>query len=80
MEAIIAYFACVCILLIFGRLFVVPIKFLGKLLINSTAGIILLYIFNKIGNAYAFHIGINWITVGTCRFITEFLELSYYFF
>ncbi len=67
MEALIAYFACVCILLIFGRIFVIPIKIIGKILLNSIIGVILLYIINLIGKNYAFHIGLNWITVGVCR-------------
>lgn len=64
MESIIAYLACVCILLIFGRLFILPIKMIAKLLINSILGIILLYIINLIGASFSFHIGLNWITIG----------------
>ena len=63
MESIIAYLACVCILLIFGRLFILPIKVITRLLINSILGIILLYIINWIGAGVSFHIGINWITI-----------------
>lgn len=63
MEAIIAYLACVCVLLIFGRLFILPIKMIAKLVINSILGIILLYIINLVGVNFSFHIGINWITV-----------------
>ena len=64
MEPIITYLACVCILLIFGRLFILPIKMMAKLLLNSILGIIILYIINVIGANFAFHIGINWITIG----------------
>ena len=63
MEPIITYLACVCVLLIFGRLFILPIKIIAKLLLNSILGIILLYIINVIGANFAFHIGINWITI-----------------
>ena len=63
MESIIAYLACVCILLIFGRLFILPIRMVAKLLINSILGIILLYIINLVGASLSFHIGINWITI-----------------
>lgn len=63
MEPIITYLACVCVLLIFGRLFILPIKMIAKLLLNSILGIIILYIINLIGANFAFHIGINWITI-----------------
>ncbi len=56
MESIIAYLACVCILLIFGRLFILPIRMIAKLLLNSILGIILLYIINLVGASFSFHI------------------------
>lgn len=63
MESIIAYLACVCVLLIFGRIFILPIRMIAKLLLNSILGIILLYIINLIGASFSFHIGMNWITI-----------------
>lgn len=66
MEAIIAYLACVCILLIFGRIFILPIKIIAKLLVNSIVGIFLLYIINWVGVSLNFHIGINWVTIVVC--------------
>ena len=61
-NTIITYLACICFLFIFGRLFVLPIKTILKLLVNSIFGGILIYGVNWIGSIFSFHIGLNFIT------------------
>lgn len=56
------YIVCFIGIIIIGKLFIVPIKLIIKLLLNSVIGIILLYIINLIGAAWGLHIGINVIT------------------
>ena len=56
------YISCIIGIFIFGRIFIVPIKAILKLIINSILGIILLYIVNLIGGIWNFHIGINVVT------------------
>lgn len=58
----IAYIACIIFLFIFGKVFIVPIKTILKLVINSILGGVLIFIINLIGNAFGFHIGLNLIT------------------
>ena len=59
---IITYLACICFLFIFGRIFIVPIKKVLKLVINSILGGITIYIINLIGVNFGFHIGLNFFT------------------
>lgn len=61
MEAntIITYLACVFFLLILGRVFILPIKSILKLLGNSILGGILIFVINLIGGIFNFHIGLN---------------------
>ena len=61
-NTIITYLACICFLFIFGRLFVLPIKTILKLVINSIFGGILIYVVNWVGSIFSFHIGLNFIT------------------
>lgn len=61
-NTIIIYLACICFLFIFGRLFILPIKTILKLILNSIIGGILIYIINLIGGAFNFHIGLNFVT------------------
>ena len=51
-----------------GKIFIIPIKIITKLIINSFLGAVLLYVINIVGTACGLHIGINVITslvVGT---------------
>ena len=59
---IITYLACICFIFIFGRIFIVPIKKIVKVMINSLLGGITIYIINIIGSNFGFHIGLNVIT------------------
>ena len=59
---IIAYIACIFFLFIFGKIFIIPIKTILKLIFNSLLGGIIIYIINLIGTTFNFHIGLNIIT------------------
>lgn len=56
------YISCIIGIFIIGKVFIVPIKIIFKLIINSIVGVILLYIINWVGITWQFHIGINIIT------------------
>lgn len=59
---IITYLACICFIFIFGRIFIVPITKILKLVLNSVLGGIVIYVINLIGGAFGFHIGLNFFT------------------
>ena len=59
---LITYLACICFLYIFGRIFVVPISKILKLVLNSILGGITIYLINWIGGMVGFHIGLNIFT------------------
>lgn len=59
---IIAYIACIFFLFIFGKLFIVPIKTILKLVANSILGGLVIFVINLIGSFFNFHIGLNFIT------------------
>lgn len=61
-QNIIIYVACICFIFLLGRFFIVPIKTILKLIINSIFGGVLIYIINIIGGTYGFHIGLNLVT------------------
>ena len=59
---IITYLACICFIFIFGRIFIIPIKKLLKLILNSILGGIIIFIINLIGANFQFHIELNIFT------------------
>lgn len=59
---LITYLACICFLFIFGKVFIVPIKKVLKLVINSILGGITIFLINLIGATFGFHIGVNIFT------------------
>jgi len=50
------------VIYILGRVFYIPLKYIGKMLLNSVLGGIFLMLLNGIGSLFSFHIGLN---VGT---------------
>ena len=54
--------SCICILFVVGRIFIVPIKWILKLVFNSILGGFLIWIINMIGGIWGFHIGLNLYT------------------
>lgn len=59
---IITYLACICFIFIFGRIFIVPIRKILKLVLNSVLGGLTIFIINLIGANFGFHIGLNIFT------------------
>lgn len=79
-NTIIVYLGCVIFLFLIGKLFILPLKSIIKLIGNSILGGILIFIVNIIGGLFNFHIGLN---IGTAV-ITGILGIprsstSYYF-
>ena len=58
----ITFLACSIILLILGKVFILPIKSIVKLILNSILGAVIIYIINKIGATWGFYIGLNIFT------------------
>lgn len=59
---IITYLACICFIFLFGKIFIVPLKKILKIVLNSILGGIVIYIINLIGGFWGFHIGLNFFT------------------
>lgn len=66
---LITYLACICFIFIFGRIFIVPLKKILKLIFNSILGGITIYIINLIGANFGFHIGLNFFTSIVIRIV-----------
>lgn len=67
-KMLLVYVACIIGILIVGKIFIIPIRIITKLIINSLLGAVLLYVINIVGTICGLHIGINVITslvVGT---------------
>lgn len=62
-HTLIIYLACICFLFLFGRIFILPLKSVIKLILNSVLGGIIIYIINLVGGMFQFHIGLNYITI-----------------
>lgn len=61
-NTIITFLACIIFLFIFGKIFIIPLKSILKLVLNSIIGGILIYIINLVGMNFGFHIGLNLLT------------------
>lgn len=61
-NTIVVYLGCIVFLFIIGKIFVLPIKFILKLIGNSIIGGILIFIVNLVGSLFGFHIGLNIVT------------------
>ena len=61
-NTVITFLACIIFLFIFGKIFIIPLKSILKLVINSVLGGILIYIINLVGMNFGFHIGLNLLT------------------
>ena len=59
---IITYLACICFLFLFGRIFIVPIKKILKLALNSIIGGLVIFLINIVGSSFGFHIGLKFFT------------------
>ena len=66
---IITYLACICFLFVFGRIFILPLKKIVKLVFNSVLGGITIFVINFVGATFGFHIGLNFFTSILIRLI-----------
>lgn len=66
---LITYLACICFIFLFGRIFIVPIKKILKIVFNSVLGGLTIYMINLIGASFNFHIGLNLFTSILVRII-----------
>lgn len=61
-NAFITFLACVIMLFLFGKIFILPIKSIVKLILNSILGAVIIYVINKVGAVWGFYIGLNIFT------------------
>ena len=66
---LLTYLACICFIFIFGRVFILPLKKILKLIFNSNLGGISIFLINLIGGAFGFHNGLNFFTSILIRLI-----------
>lgn len=59
---LLTYLACICFIFIFGRIFILPLKKIVKLIFNSILGGVSIFIINLVGATFGFHIGLNFFT------------------
>lgn len=59
---IIIYISCIIGIFILCKIFIVPVKIILKLVINSLLGGVLIFIINIVGTSFGLHIGLNIIT------------------
>lgn len=57
-----AYAFGIILLYIVGYLFLVPLKLVLRLLINSVMGGVFILLFNWIGGCFGLHMALNWIS------------------
>lgn len=62
MESTIIFLACICFLFIIGKIFIVPLKLIMKLIFNSILGGLIIFAINLIAGIWDFHIGLNFFT------------------
>lgn len=77
---IITYLACICFLFLFGRIFILPLKKILKLVFNSILGGVVIYLINLIGAGFNFHIGLNFYTSILIRIIRFTWSCLYYYY
>lgn len=61
-TTLLAYLAGIIVVFLIGRIFIVPLKVIFKLILNSILGGFLILLINLIGETWGFHIGLNIIT------------------
>ena len=59
---VITFLACICFIFLFGKILIVPIQKILKLVVNSLLGGLVIYVINLIGANFSFHIGLNIVT------------------
>ena len=61
-NMLLAYLFGIILLYIVGKVLFIPIKFLGKLVLNAVIGGGVLWVLNIFGGAIGIHVGINILT------------------
>lgn len=61
-TTILTFIACICFIFIIGKLFIVPIKIIFKLILNSILGGFIIFLINFFAQGFGFHIGLNLFT------------------
>lgn len=61
-NTIIIFLGCIMAIIMFGKMLILPIKIIVKLIINSLLGGLIIGIINWIGIAFNLHIGFNIFT------------------
>ncbi len=61
-NTIIIFLGCIMAIILFGKIFILPIKMIIKLIINSILGGLIIICINWIGAAFNLHIGLNILT------------------
>ena len=58
-NILISVVICIIFLLIFGKIFLLPIKKIFKVILNTGLGVLVIFVINTIGTSFGFHIGLN---------------------
>ena len=61
-NTIIIFLGCVMGIILFGKILILPIKIVVKLIVNSILGGLIILLINWIGVAFNLHIGLNIFT------------------
>lgn len=61
-NTIIIFLGCIIGIMLFGKMLILPIKMIIKLIINSLLGGLIISMINWIGTAFNFHLGLNIFT------------------
>ncbi len=78
-NTIIIFLSCIMGIILFGKIFVLPIKIIIKLIINSILGAIIIFAINWIGATFSLHIGLNMFTAIFVRnFGNPWGNIAYY--
>ena len=61
-NAIIIFLGCIMSIILFGKMLILPIKLIIKLILNSLLGGLIIAIINWVGTIFNLHIGLNLFT------------------
>ena len=61
-NTIIIFLSCIMAIILFGKILILPIKLIIKLILNSILGGLIIAIINWIGAVFNLHIGLNIVT------------------
>lgn len=62
LNSIIVFLGCIIFLFIIGKIFIIPLKSILKLVLNSIIGGLIIFVINVVGEMFSFHIGLNALT------------------